>query len=205
MPVAAVHIVKTRTIDDEKNEVYKVSLREKAVESRFLIKSGCAGRPYGFTLVELIVVLVIISIASLLVIPLMSSAASVQLRTAANLIAADLEYAKNLAITRQQKYAVVFDADTESYEIQDEGGTVIEHPVKKGFDYHTDFTSDGRLEKVDILSVDFDGGSTVKFDYLGSPFNSGDTALNNGLITLEAEGATSTISVSAVTGYVTIN
>jgi len=158
----------------------------------------------GFTLVELIIVIVIISIAALTAIPMMSSAASVQIRSAANMLTADLEYAKSMSISRGQKFSVVFDKDAESYRIEDQDGNVIPHPVKKGFGYVIDFQNDGRLNKVDIVDADFDATSVVKFDYLGSPYNGNNTPLNGGVISLQAGGTTTTVTVEAVTGFISI-
>ena len=164
------------------------------------------GRSGGFTLVELLIVVVIISIAALTAIPMMSSAASMQIRSAANMLTADLEYAKSMAISRAQNYSVVFDAGADSYRIEDQDGNVLPHPVKKGFNYVIDFQNDGRLKKVDIVSVDFDTTSKVTFDYLGSPYNGNVTPgpLNNGVINLQAGSTTSIITVEPVTGYVSI-
>ena len=158
----------------------------------------------GFTLVELLIVIAIITIAALTAIPMMSSAASVQIRSAANMLTADLEYAKSMAISRGQNFSVVFDKDTEKYWIEDQNGNVIAHPVKKGFDYVVDFQNDSRLNKVDIVDADFDTTSKVKFDYLGSPYNGSSTALNNGVISLQAGGTNTTVRVEAVTGFVLI-
>jgi len=158
----------------------------------------------GFTLVELLIVIAIIAIAALTAIPMMSSAASVQIRSAANMLTADLEYAKSISISKGQNYSVVFDKDTESYRIEDQDSTVIPHPVKKGFNYVIDFQNDGRLNKVDIVDADFDGTSEVKFDYLGSPYNGSDTPLNSGVISLQAGGTTTTVRVEAVTGFISI-
>ena len=158
----------------------------------------------GFTLVELLIVIAIIAIAALTAIPMMSSATSVQIRSAANMLTADLEYAKSMSISRGQYFSVVFDKDTESYWIEDQSGNVIPHPVKKGFDYVIDFQNDGRLNKVDIVDVDFDATSEVKFDYLGSPYNGNSTPLNSGVISLQAGGTTTTVTVEPVTGFVSI-
>ena len=162
------------------------------------------GMSGGFTVIEILIVVVIIAIAAMAVIPIMTSAASVQIRSAANMIMADLEYAKSMSISRGQRFSVVFDKTTESYSIEDQGGTVIPHPVKKGFDYVIDFRNDGRLNKVDIVDVDFDTTSEVKFDYLGSPYNGSGTPLNNGVISLQAGGTTTTVTVEPVTGFVSI-
>jgi prepilin-type N-terminal cleavage/methylation domain-containing protein len=160
----------------------------------------------GFTLVEVIIVVVILSIAAMMAIPMMSSAGSVQIRSAADAIAADLEYAKSMAISRQQKYSVVFDIDNESYWIQDDTSPdPIKHPVKRGFDYIIDFRNDNRMKKVDIFSVNFDGTAAIKFDYLGSPYDGSGNPLNSGNITLQADGSAVTITVEPVTGFISIS
>jgi len=163
-------------------------------ESRYALPSS--GR--GFSLLEIIIATVILCIAGVMIIPMMSSASSTQIRSASNMVAADLEYAKSMAITKGQDFRVFFNAATESYQIQDQDGAIISHPVKKGFDYEVNFSNDDRLNKVGIDNVDFDSASTVTFDYLGSPDNGGD-------ITLTADGVIVTITVEPVTGFVTIS
>jgi len=154
-------------------------------------------------MVEILIVVVIIAIAAMMAIPMMSSGGSMQIRSAANMIAADLEYAKSMAISRQKTYTVVFDESTESYQIEDANG-IINHPVKKGFSYEVNFSSDSRLSKVDIAAVDFDATDEVKFDYFGSPYAGDDSPLNSGAITLQADGTTMTINVEPVTGFISI-
>jgi prepilin-type N-terminal cleavage/methylation domain-containing protein len=158
---------------------------------------GVRDKSGGFTVVELLIVVVIIAIAAMLAVPMITSAAGIQVRSAANMVAADLEYAKSIAISRGQDFSVVFDKVNESYSIEDQGGGVIPHPVKKGFDYLIDFRRDSRLDKVDIADVDFNSTSRVTFDCLGSP-DSG------GIITLQAGGTVMTVSVEPVTGFILI-
>lgn len=163
----------------------------------------------AFTMIEILIVVIIIAIAAMTVVPMMSSAASMQIRSAANMIASDLEYAKSMAISRGQYYSVVFDKSVETYEIQDQSGSAIQHPVKKGFPYSIDFRNDSRLDKVDIVDADFDSDSsqTITFDYLGSPYSGIDISkpLNSGIITLQAGGITRTINVEPVTGFISIS
>jgi len=166
-------------------------------------ESGIRVQGRGFTVIEILIVVVIIGIAALIAVPMMSSAGSIQIRAAANMIAADLEYAKSMAISRGQNYSVVFDENAESYSIKKDG-SVIKHPVKKPFDYVINFQSDSRLNRVDIVDADFDATSEIKFDYLGSPYSGDGTPLNNGIITLQAAGITKTITVEPVTGYISI-
>jgi prepilin-type N-terminal cleavage/methylation domain-containing protein len=151
----------------------------------------------GFTVIEIIVVVVILAIAAAVAIPLLGSADSMRVNSAANIVAADLEYAKSLAITKGQNYTVVFDASAESYRIEDSTGNVIGHPVKKGFDYVMDFSQDSRLSKVDIVTVNFASSSEVTFDYLGSPDN-------GGYVSIGCDGTSMKVNVEPVTGFISI-
>ena len=160
------------------------------------------GQP-AFTLVEIIIVVVIIAIAAMVAVPLVSSAAGVQIRSAANMITADLEYAKSMAISKGQNFSVAFNKDVETYSLMNQGGTVIPHPVKKGFDYIVDFRKE--LNRVDIVDADFDNTGEVKFDYLGSPYNGDGDPLNSGVVILQAGPTTVTVNVEPVTGFVSIN
>ena len=170
-------------------------------------EDGSLRRRSGFTLIEILIVVVILAIAAMTAIPMMTSAGSVQIRSAANMVAADLEYAKSMAIARGQYFSVVFDKNTDSYSIiKDQTGSVIAHPVKKGFNYVIGFRDKG-LDKVDIADVDFDGTNKVKFDYLGSPDNGNDIPsplLNRGVIRLQAAGIAVTVNVEPVTGFISI-
>ncbi len=163
----------------------------------------------GFTIVELLVVLVILAIVAMVAIPMAGSASSVQVRSAANMIAADLEYAKSMAIARAQNFSVVFDSSQETYQIEDSTGTVIAHPVKKGSNYVVNLPGEG-LDKVNIVNADFDPDSsnTITFDYFGSPYSGSGTLnpLNSGEISLSAGGSTftMTVSVEPVTGFISI-
>lgn len=148
----------------------------------------------GFTVVELVIVIMILAIAALTAIPMMSSGSSMQIRSAVNLIMADLEYAKSMAITRGQYYFVRFDPVSDSYQLEDQDG-VIQHPVKKGFNYIVSFPNDSRLNKVDVTNVNFNTTQRVRFDSLGSPDN-------GGTVSLQAGNMTATITVEPVTGFI---
>jgi Tfp pilus assembly protein FimT len=183
----------------------QVNAMGKSVNMKEHTQSRIQLQETAFTIIEILIVVVIIAIAAMTVVPMMSSAASMQIRSAANMIAADLEYAKSMAISRGQYYSVVFDKDAETYEIRNQSG-LIQHPVKKG-DFIINFGSDGRLDKVDIVDADFDPDSsqTIKFDYLGSPYNGDGEPLNEGVIRLQAGEITKEINVEPVTGFISIN
>lgn len=151
----------------------------------------------AFTLIEILVVLVILAIAAFIAIPMMSSAADIQVCAAADMIAADLEYTKSMAVSRQKAYKIVFDTVGESYRIEDESG-VIMHPVNLGKIYEMNFKTDSRVSDVDISAVNFAGAGQVEFNYLGAPSSAGS-------ITVVAGGKTIIVSVEAATGYVSVS
>jgi len=151
--------------------------------------------------------MVIIGIAALIAIPTISSAADVQVRSAANRLAADLDYAKGLAITHQRLCAVVFYPNSESYDIRwTDTDEIVEHPTQPGRNFVVNFVSEGILKRVNLDSTNLDS-NTITFDYLGSPYNGKGTGqpLNSGRITLKADAFTLYVDVEPVTGYVTIN
>jgi prepilin-type N-terminal cleavage/methylation domain-containing protein len=168
-------------------------------------RRGDFRRSVGFTLIELLLVVLILSIAAAVVVPMASSAGSIQIRAAVNMVAADLEYAKSMAISRGQTYRVVFDVVNESYQVEEVStSTVVTHPVTKK-PYVVNFGADQRLDQVNIVSASFDGTSGVIFDYLGSPYDLTAGALNSGVVTLQGGGATRTVSVEPVTGFISVS
>jgi len=198
--------------DKEKKTAITANLRHRLRRSGCYCSQECRydlrARGGGFTVIEILLVVVIIAIAAMIAVPMMGSMDSVQIRSAANMIAADLEYAKSMAISRQKNYSVVFNPANDYYEVHDPNG-IIKHPVKKGFDYKVDFSSDSRLNKVVIDDADFDPDSsnTITFDYLGSPYSGSGTSpnpLNSGTISIRAGDFTMTVSVEPVTGFISI-
>lgn len=174
----------------------------------------------GFTLVELILVVLIISIAAAIAIPMFASAADVQVRSAANQIAADLDYARGLAITRQKNYTVVFvpttsPTGTSYYYLREAGGDIIDNPltnqkyivlykpttVASTIETYTVYP-DSRVSGVRIDSVK-DGLvdiSAITFDYLGTP----SLLTGPGWITLKSDTFVVYVKIEMMTGSVTI-
>ena len=171
-------------------------------------KSNAKRARPGFTLIELMIVMVILGIAAMIVVPMASSAGTMQVRAAGNMVAADLEYTKSLAISRGQKYAVIFDktgGKYYQYRVVDQNGNPVRHPMTLKLGYVVNFQSDSRLGQVEIAGVSFNGTDKVSFDSLGSPFDGNGGNLNSGAITLQAGGLTKTIHVEPVTGYISVN
>ncbi|NQU76568.1 MAG: type II transport protein [Planctomycetes bacterium] len=149
----------------------------------------------GFTLVEILVVVVILGIAAAMVVPRLFAMGDIQAVSAARAMLANLQYAQNEAIVTQKPISVVFDAETESYRLEDADGTTLIHPVTKK-PFAIVFAGTRGLEKVEVLAATFNGSDSVTFDSLGSPDNGGD-------VTLSADGNTYRISIAPVTGKIT--
>src|SRR5690242_16864757 len=82
-------------------------------------QSRSKGRAAGFTLVEILVVVVILGIAAAVIVPNMGTRSDLKAAAAARMIMADLIYAQNRAISTQTKHYVTFDtsASPQTYRI----------------------------------------------------------------------------------------
>ena len=149
----------------------------------------------GFTLVEILVVLVIVAIAGAMVVPMFFGLGGMEAMSAARIIASDLQYAQNVAVTSQTQVAVAFNLASDSYELSNTSGP-LKHPMTNA-DYLVDMRSQHGFEQLDIVSVSFEGSTTVTFDELGSPDNGGS-------ITVRGGSEVYRIDVSPVTGTVTV-
>lgn len=77
----------------------------------------------GFTLLELIIVLIIIGISSALVVPrFIGGMGGLDLKAASGKVAASLRYARSQAVAQKKSYAVVFDLEQNRLTIRSESG-----------------------------------------------------------------------------------
>ena len=166
----------------------------------------------AFTLVEVLVVVVIIGIASAVVVPQLSSRDDLRAAAAARVIMADLMYAQNMSITSQLHHYLVFNTTTQSYSVVNSAGmtTPINHPVNQTA-YTVNFGSGGStaLQSMTIDSVSFQGTgatvySTIGFDELGKPLaytgSGGDQDLSTGTVTIRSGSYKLQISIEPYTG-----
>ena len=154
---------------------------------------GCMKRiciPTGFSLVELLVVIVLISIVSAFAVPTWQRyAAKTDLKTAAREVMADLSNTKQRAVEENlDVYRLTFNVVGNSYVLsRTDTGTVWTKSV----------ASFGN--GISINSVNFSGGSIISFQKRGT-VSMGNMTLRNGL------GSTATITVnSAGRTYVQFN
>lgn len=71
--------------------------------------------PAGYSLVELLMVITLMSIAAALALPSVNPGIHDQLQGAAEIVAGDLAYARGLAVTNNGTYRITFDLARESY------------------------------------------------------------------------------------------
>ena len=178
----------------------------------------------GFTLVEILAVIVILGIASAIVIPQIGTRDDMRVKAAARTLIADLIYAQNLAISTGQVVYVRFDVAGNQYSMltnpansKAKKGDPVQHPITQT-DYVTAFGASKRgWEQVTIKSavmngvdVNFRPEFTVGFDEIGSPHVwcydvDQRNDLNDGTIVLKAGQFTNTITISPATGEILVN
>ncbi len=164
----------------------------------------------GFSLIELIVVTVILSILAVTAIPAFINQAERRTGVASSRLASHIRFARELAMTTRRRTWVTFFSADNRYLVQIEG-TVGSGPGNR-IDVADPETGNSRLEVhldqgdypgIVLHSVDFGGRAEVEFDRLGQPYNGSGVPLHsNGSVILSAGGQTRTITVYAQTGLV---
>lgn len=167
-------------------------------------------RNSGFTLIEILAVVVIIGIASAVILPEMSSRNDQRVASAARMLMSDLLYAQSRSIAYQTRHYVQFNAATNSWQVMVDSGTgspgsVITHPVN-GVPY-VNTVGTGTLTNVAINSVSFDGNTTISFDQMGVPYSwsaaGGNVAMISGSVVFTAGTNKMTVAISPYSGEIT--
>ena len=166
----------------------------------------------GFTLIEILIVVVILGIASAVIIPQLGSRDDLKVAAAARVVMADLMYAQNRAISLQRKHYVRFTG--QQYSVCDSAAlTPIDHPLKpalNGGKYIVVFGSGGSygLDRCSLGTVAFGASTTVGFNDLGEPFafdGVTETPLTQaGSIIVQSGGFSLTILVEPFTGETSV-
>lgn len=155
-----------------------------------------SARQCGFTLVELVAIIILVALLAFTAMPRMSGP-SLGVDSQAEQLAADIRYTQALSMTRGDRYRINLTAA--GYQITDSGGLNPEvHPG-------TGSTSAVALDGVALSGYNPPlTGNYVAFDGRGIPYVGASTALSaNATITLTG-GATRTIVLSPETGRVVL-
>jgi prepilin-type N-terminal cleavage/methylation domain-containing protein len=160
----------------------------------------------GFTLTELIVILVIVGTLAWLAYPKVASFDEIKLDAAARRLAADLRYAQSLAISKRVMHGILFEPSLERYTVfAPTSSSPITDPADRAQPLRVDYTSRTEFLGVALASATFGTTPGVKFDYFGVPRDSAGTDLAaTGRVILSYQGSSDTIDVAPQTGMVTI-
>jgi len=169
----------------------------------------------GFTLVEILVVVIILGIAGAIIVPSIGSRDDLKAAAAARVIMADLIYTQNLAITSQGNRYMSFDTVNQQYTVTDAAGAVIQHPVN-----HTPYiqkfggASQSSLPDLKLVSTSFVGISgtaqkIIGFDELGTPLTCSPLGvtetLASGTMTIQAGKFKLKVDIEPYTGQISVN
>jgi MSHA pilin protein MshC len=168
-----------------------------------------APRRRGFTLIEILSVVIILGIASAIIVPQLSSRDDLRCASAARALMGDLLYAQSRSIALGKMHYVQFDTTTNTYQVLDavSPNNVINNPVTQI--PYTMTVGTGSLANVKINTASFDGNTTLAFDAMGVPYSwnsgAGPVALSAGSVIFKAGTNTKTITVSPYSGQIKIN
>ena len=168
----------------------------------------------GFTLIEILVVVVILGIAAAIVVPAIGSRSDLKATSAARMIMADLIYAQNRSISQQKKHYIRFDKTAQTYEVLEQispSAVLIKHPVEAS-NFVVNLGNNGAkpIRDVTLDTITFDGKTILAFDELGTPLaydasTSTDTPMNAGKIILACGTLKLTITIEPFSGELRLN
>ncbi len=169
-------------------------------------KARRPGKGGGFSLFELIAVIVIAGILAATAVPVLSSATGSSAPMAAKQLVRDLTFARQRAVATGTRSWVVFDtaADTWSVLAEDPNSpgrinaAVLTDPATSG--PFVQSLGVNQFVGVRLMTASFDAGPEIGFDWLGRPLNETETALSaQGSVTLSGSHV---ITVEVGSGFV---
>jgi len=163
----------------------------------------------GFTLIEMITVVILIGVASAIVLPGLGTRDDLKTLSAARQLSADLTFAQSRAVATQKILYVAFDLAGNRYRVLDamDPPHVIADPaLTQPLDR---ILGAGALKGVQLETADFDGGHVLAFDAMGMPYGyclaTGFlTPLKSGSVILRERSQTLTVSIEPGSGQTKI-
>ena len=154
----------------------------------------------GFTLGELVIVIVIMGVLAFASYPALSSLGSFGLAAAGRGLAADLEFVKSRAISTHTICGATFDVAGDTYTLfTGTPSTPLQHPLRPGQSYVVRLAG----QRVDLVSATFGGSAQVRFDGLGQPLDGANQPYSaQGRVILARGAVRDTVCVDAFTGGV---
>jgi prepilin-type N-terminal cleavage/methylation domain-containing protein len=159
----------------------------------------------GFTLIEVIVIVVIMGVLAVVIIPNTTVQPVLRLEAACQKIQNDLRYIQEMAVAQQVRFGIYFNPSSEAYfGYRINTSTKAKDPHTRN-DLNIDFTSLSEFKGVEIVSTNFN--NALEFSGKGEPYNGlGVLLASEAVVTLQTtSGAYSkTIRIQPVTGKVKI-
>jgi MSHA pilin protein MshC len=161
--------------------------------------SGIPSRTVGgFTVVELVAVIVLVAILAITAIPRFQDRNAIDVSAKAQQLASDIRYTQSLAMATGQRNRINLAAT--SYQITTSSGVPVVHPAT------------GSTAPISLGGVSLSGynppltNNYLAFDAKGVPYTdvAGTTLNTNAVITLTESGSTRTVTVSPQTGRVAV-
>lgn len=159
----------------------------------------------GFTLIELVMVLVIIGIIIITAVPKATTVPSIRLQAACQKIASDLRYAQEMSIAQQVRFGISFDLVNEAYFVYRVSMATKARDPQTRNNFDISFTQLNEFRGIDIASTNF--SNKMEFDFSGAPYDGNDVILSSqGIITLQTAGGTysKTVRIEPKTGKVSV-
>lgn len=181
---------------------------------------------FGYTLIEMLIVIGLLGISSALLIPHLANRDAMTAQSAVRLIIGDLGFAQSDALSHQELRRVHFYEDGRGYclvritqaelaspfdETQTNHDYIIDPLGRPGSTGHyiVDFAKDDRFTGVSITSVDIDGGGRdLQYDSLGGTIRAGGSSGlpgSGGAIVVSYGNEQYQILISPFTGKLTVN
>ncbi len=133
----------------------------------------------GFTLLELLLVLLLISFVAAAVIPAYFSRSDVTLENAAVLLAKDLRAAQNRSAFMGEATVVEFLPDGDGYRVLTKEGRPVDNP-RNELPFERRYSIDGVFRGVVIREVHLEHGRRLEYDDRGEPKQAGRIVLTFG-------------------------
>ncbi len=157
--------------------------------------------PTGFTILEMLIVLLIAGILATLAIPRFAVFYSLKLDAGMKKVTSDIRYAQQMAIARHGNCRIVFNPAGDTYTAQEQvvvngSWDGIKDPFTQA-NLAVNFQTDPQYKGIDILNANFNSSNTLQFDWQGIPQSGGN-------VTFNCRGNVRTVSVEQNTGRVKV-